>query len=491
LETAGKPGERTGTSRSTSPGTSRRLRLATRLAGPVVLALAVALLVEALAPGWGWLSASAALLAATLWYGWALDRLERLALSASAASAQSRNWEQAGVELRQAQEEADRASAAKSQFLAAASHDLRQPVQSLFLFLEVLRARMGDHPARPLLDMVQQSLDALKLLLDGLLDVSRLDAGLVVPQFRKIAVAPLLERFQQEYAPRAAARGLRLHTVSCHAVVHSDPVQLERMLRHLLENALRYTGRGGIVLGCRRHGDCVRLMVVDTGIGIAAHQTEAIFDEFYQVGNPERDRAKGLGLGLAVVRRLGRLLGHKVGVRSRPGRGSAFWIDVPLVMRAVAPASRKVAAPPRPGPALILVIDDEPLVRSGFGAMLEGWGYEVLTAGTADEAARTLALSGSIPAAIVADYRLCDGETGLDAIRTVHARVGRAVPAVIVTGDTAPERLREAQGGGFLLLHKPVGAEELNRTLAQMIRAASDTPGEVPDAAGRGGAMLA
>jgi PAS domain S-box-containing protein len=251
--------------------------------------------------------------------------------------------------LRAAKAEAERANLAKSKFLAAASHDLRQPVQSLVLFMSLLKERLdgstGEPPAAVLdsmqqalggrarqtgavkaLGSMEQALDGLRMLLDSLLDVSRLDAGLVVAHPAVVPLGPLLERLAAEYRPRVAAKGLRLRMVGTDAAVRTDPALLERILRNLLENSLRYTERGGILVGCRRHGDRLRLEVVDTGVGIAPEKIDEIFEEFYQGHNPERDRTKGLGLGLAVVRRLGRLLGHEIEVRSAPGRGSAFAI---------------------------------------------------------------------------------------------------------------------------------------------------------------------
>ena len=376
--------------------------------------------------------------------------------------------------LRSAKNEADRANLAKSKFLAATSHDLRQPVQSLVLFQAALTERLAGHPVSPLLEVMGQALSGLRMLLDSLLDVSKLDAGLIVPQPVDMPLMVLLERLGAEYLPQAVAKQLRLRVVGTNAVVRSDPVLLERILRNLVENALRYTEHGGVLLGCRRHGDRLRIAVVDSGIGIDPERQGDIFEEFIQVGNPERDRAKGLGLGLAVVRRLVRLLGHELKVRSRPGHGSTFSVEVPLVAH-VAPAGPPVSTPAREEDrrGLILVIDDEVLVRMGLQAMLEGWGYRVLTAGSVEDAIRHIE-SGEWPQAILADYRLRGGETGLDAIRAVHARLNSPVPATVITGDTAPERLVEARAGGFALMHKPVAAFDLHKTVVGMLQAGAD-----------------
>ncbi|QCG89043.1 ATP-binding protein [Azospirillum sp. TSH100] len=376
------------------------------------------------------------------------------------------------VALRAAKAEADRANLAKSKFLAAASHDLRQPVQAMMLFQSALEERLGEHPAAPLLGSLGDAMGGLRMLLDSLLDVSKLDAGLIVPQPRDIQLGQLLDRLAAEYHLQAAARGLRLRVVRSGVTVRSDPALLERMVRNLIENALRYTECGGVLIGCRRQGGWVRIEVIDTGIGIEPDKQDEVFEEFIQVGNPERDRAKGLGLGLAVVRRLGHLLSHEITVRSTPATGSAFGIRVPMIAQSTTEPEQ-----PKPGPVkgdkrhMILVIDDEPLVRTGLQAMLEGWGYRVLTAGSVTEAVSHVE-SGEWPSAILADYRLRGGETGLDAIRAVYRRLDMPVPAAVITGDTAPERLAEVRSGGHMLLHKPIAAQQLHDVVVEMVPAA-------------------
>ena len=386
--------------------------------------------------------------------------------------------------LNAAKENAERANHAKTRFLAAASHDLRQPVQSLLLFMNVLKERLGhERTAATALDSMDRSLDALRLLLDSLLDISRLDAGMIVPQPVEMPLATLLDRFAAEYEPRAAALGLRFRIVRSGVAVRSDPTLLERILRNLIENALRYTRHGGVLVGCRRDGDQVRVAVVDTGIGIADERTDDIFEEFYQLGNPERDRSKGLGLGLAVVRRLGRLLNHRIEVRSRPGHGSVFSVELPVAQhpaRTVPGDDRLPGAEPL---GLVLVIDDEALIRLGLTTMLESWGHTVVAAGSADEAVRRMEEHRRPPDAILADYRLRDGETGIQAIHRIETRFGVRPPAAVITGDTAPERLVEARASGLRMLHKPVVAVELRKTLTAMLT----VPKRLDDAALTGG----
>lgn len=376
--------------------------------------------------------------------------------------------------LRASKAEADRANIAKSKFLAAASHDLRQPVQAMMLFQSALEERLDGHPAFPLLKSLGEAMGGLRMLLDSLLDVSKLDAGLIVPTPVDMPVGPLLERLGAEYHAQAAAKELRLRVVPSGATIRSDPALLERILRNLIENALRYTERGGVLIGCRRQGGNLHIDVIDTGIGIQPNKHEEIFEEFFQVGNPERDRSKGLGLGLAVVRRLARLLGHRIELRSLPGRGSMFRVEVPVVALRSSGSSKPNNVHPVNGhpvnghPSLILVIDDEPLVRTGLQAMLESWGYQVLTAGSIQDAV-LLVDSGKWPDAILADYRLRGGETGLNAIKAVCERLNVPVPATVITGDTAPERLVEVRAGGHALLHKPVAATDLRNAVVEML----------------------
>jgi signal transduction histidine kinase len=255
------------------------------------------------------------LCALILWVARTLDEIDRRRRSTEVA-------------LVEAKAEAERANIAKSQFLASASHDLRQPAQSLVVFMALLAERVPEQPGRTLIAAAQQSLDGLKLLLDGLLDVSRLDAGLVMPQPGPVPLRPLLARLQTEYGPRATEKGLRLRVVSCSLLVRSDPVLLERMLRNLIDNALRFTQTGGVLVGCRRQRGIARIEVLDTGIGIAQADQKTIFEELRQLNNPERNAAKGLGLGLSIVERTAQLLGHEVTIESRIGKGSRFAVCV-------------------------------------------------------------------------------------------------------------------------------------------------------------------
>ncbi len=370
--------------------------------------------------------------------------------------------------LRRAKDEAERANLAKSKFLAAASHDLRQPVQALFFFTAALDRKLRGHPARPLLADLERSLESLNMLLDSLLDISKLDAGVVAPKQTTFSVAALLERMESEFAPAARAKGLDFRMVPSTAMIRSDPSLLNRVVMNLVANAVRYTQQGRILIGCRRDGECLRIEVLDTGIGIPPERHEDIFEEFYQVANAERDRNLGLGLGLAIVQRLSRLLGHRVSVRSAAGKGSRFSVLVPLAGHQASRAERRAAQTAQAGSSgLIVIIDDEATVLRGLRLILEEWGFEVLAATSEEEAMSLLEASHRRPNAILADYRLRDGHTGTEAIRHIRELFRAQIPSIIITGDTAPERLREAEASGLSILHKPVQPPQLHLLLNQ------------------------
>jgi two-component system, sensor histidine kinase len=387
-------------------------------------------------------------------------------------------------ELRAAWFNAEDANTAKSKFLAAASHDLRQPVQSLMLLSSALAGKLRGHPAAQVLAHMEKATTALKDMLDGLLDISRLDAGIVEIDIQDVSIRSLIEHLASEYRLRAAERNLTFHVVAPDWWCRSDPRLLERLLRNLIENALKYTPQGKILLGCRHRGRDLAIIVGDTGIGIPADQLEPIFREFHQLDNPERDRSKGLGLGLAIVRRLATLLGHDVRVRSRPSQGSCFTL---LVQGAVRPSSvKKAVCPPLRPPAgdLILVVEDEADVRLALEIQLGEWGYEVVS-GPDDQAVLERLAPGKMPKAILADYQLRGGQTGVEVVRRLDEKLGCVVPVAIITGDTASEHLAETRAAGFRLMHKPVSAPALLRCLQELVgnsqRPAAGSPVGVED----------
>ena len=413
-----------------------------------------------------------------------------------------------GAEIRRADEaraEAERASRAKSVFLGAASHDLRQPLHSLRLLSTTLDARVrrprapGDDGGteRALVRKMDESVRALEELFDSILDVSRLDAGTLAAEVRDVPLAPVLERVRRHFAPLAHLRGLAFGVGPTRAHVRTDPLLLERLLGNLVANALRYTPRGSVRLTVgvdAEPGGRVRIAVVDTGIGIPAAERERVFEEFVQLGNPERDRSRGIGLGLSIVRRLAALLDVEVELDSREGRGTRFVIGLEAGVARVpstppVPADVPVRAPARTGlaGAFVLVIDDEREVREATRALLESWSCRVLGASSAPEAIASLEGEGRMPDVIVSDYRLHGERTGIDAIRAVRERAGSAVPALLVTGDVAPEQLVRMRDSGLPVLHKPCSPDALAALLAGLVVA----DGAQPSGGEGGGAAAA
>ncbi len=368
-------------------------------------------------------------------------------------------------------EELRETSAAKSRFLASASHDLRQPLHALGFFVDALPEHTA--PAgMPVVDNIKRSLAAMEDLFNALLDVSRLDAGVVETHTATVPVAPLLERVRFEFEPQARQKGLSLTIMPTRALVHSDPALLERIVRNFVSNAVRYTDQGGIVIGCRRRGPKVRIDVLDSGRGIPADQHHAIFQEFCQLDNPERDRRNGLGLGLAIVERVAKLLNHAIELRSIVGRGSRFSVAVPHGR-----AEDLVAASPEPiqplldsdvAGTLVLLIDDELTVREGMQDQMRRWRCEVISAGSGDEIIAKTADLQQPPDLIVSDYRLRGDENGIRLVARLREEFNAEIPALIVTGDTGPDRLREARASGLHILHKPVNPARLRALIASL-----------------------
>jgi two-component system, sensor histidine kinase len=381
--------------------------------------------------------------------------------------------------LRREKAIAEEASAAKSRFLAAASHDLRQPVHALSLFVAALRPRVVDPEAVTLLDHVDSSVRAMGSLFNGLLDISRLDAGVVEVNTHSFAIQPMLERICRDHAGEAQAKGVALTLKPCSMVVKSDPVLLERIVRNIVANAVAYTDRGRVVVGCRR-GAALSIQVWDTGRGIPLSEQEQVFKEFYQVGNPERDRTKGVGLGLAIVKRLTMLLGHPLQLSSRVDQGTVFKLDVPLSPAAVpidvGHAETPLLAETR-GSGLILVIDDEAAIQSAMKSLLEDWGYQCIVAGSFEEMMARIASCPDQPRLIVSDYRLRGQEDGIYAIERLRSEYNdEEIPGMLITGDTAPDRLREARESGLLLLHKPVPNSRLRAAITHLVRREGTSP---------------
>lgn len=375
-----------------------------------------------------------------------------------------------------AREEAVEANLSKSRFLAAASHDLRQPIHALGLFLEALARTHPSRLQRNILVNANAACNASGEMLNTLLDFSRLEAGVVAVNRKPFRLLPLLSELEAELAPLADNKGIFYRVRELDVVIHSDPTLVALILRNLISNAIRYTAKGGVLIGCRRRGDIVRLEIWDTGIGIAPHDFTFIFREFHQLHNPERDRRKGLGLGLAIVQRLTKTLQHELSVHSIVGKGSRFSIALPLSTVPAQAAERAVRAEPhtvQPLHLRVMVVDDDEFVRAGMKDLLESWGAQCQTADSADQA-HAMAQAADLDL-VICDHRLPDARTGIEviaALRTTHPNL----PAILVTGETAPDHLAEAQNGGVPLLHKPVRPDDLYNVIVRVCRSNAQVP---------------
>ena len=371
--------------------------------------------------------------------------------------------------LKQAKELADRANETKTRFLAAASHDLRQPLSSALLFLESI----GESALKGLdldyLNKARVALASLSNLLDTLLDVARLDSGGIEPQYADFPVSAVLDRIVPEFASVARAAGLQLKFVPSSAWVRSDLHLLETVLRNLISNAIRYTQRGRLLVGCRRRRDGLLIAIRDTGIGIEAEHLEAIFNAYYQVPAGGRARTSGIGLGLSIVERISTLLELKREVRSIPGRGSMFAVLVPYGRPAGRTRLRlNAAAAARAQSLAIAVIDDDPGMRAALSATLVKWGHRPIAAATATEAVVQFIGADLSPDFIISDYHLAGSVKGDAAIEEVRREFDRAPAAAIMTSDTDPQLKTAARDKGFTLLAKPLSLVELRSLLERV-----------------------
>ncbi len=383
--------------------------------------------------------------------------------------------EEATRELRLKKEDAENANYDKTRFLAAASHDLRQPMHALGLFVGELHSKLTTPEQQRIAGKVEESVGALSNLLDALLDISKLDAGVVTPNIVAFPISGLLFRIAHDYEPLAEHKGLTLRVIPNDTVIETDPILLERVLINLISNALRYTPVGGrVVLACRNRGGKLRIEVRDSGVGIPESEQQNIFKEFVQLANKERDRSKGLGLGLAIVDRIARLLHLEIALRSLPKRGSVFSVSVP---RLVAPA---IEAPLSEEPNLpaedtrrasefdnlnVLVIDDNPLVRKSTQGIIESWGCQVSMAASLKEV-KDIHVRGDFDL-VICDYRLPDGD-GIQIADWVKDDFKHQPLFILISGDTSPEVLQMVNERGIQLLHKPVRPAKL-RSLIQFL----------------------
>lgn len=371
----------------------------------------------------------------------------------------------------------ERASLEKTRFFAAASHDLRQPLHSLGLFGSAIHARLRNTVDEPLARNLMLCVDALETSFSSMLDVSKLDAGVINVKARPLAVADIFRRLQGTYAGQAEAQGLLLRFKPAGKWVNTDGALMERLLGNLIHNALKFTPQGGVVVLARSSGNNISLEVWDTGCGIDPAESSRIFDEFYQVGNQERDRAKGLGMGLAIVKRLAALLETPLTTASRPAKGSVFKVRVPGAPAQATPlVFNTQAINSGVFKALtglrVLVIDDEASVRDSTSAALRFYGLNVDVADGWEQAREICQHLGPRLDAVISDYRLCNGKDGIDVVNDLIRMAGRPIPALLITGDTAPERVREAEKSGLTVLYKPVRIHQMVEALRVQISSA-------------------
>ncbi len=376
-------------------------------------------------------------------------------------------------ELRHEKTLVENISRDKSHFLAAVSHDLRQPLHALDLFLSSLKSRLDQQDQLRLLSLARHSSRALGEMLGELMDISRFDAGKISPERHIVPLAALLRECSDEMRPQAVEKGLKLRVrMPRKGCVNTDPVLLKRILRNLLANAIQHTQQGGVLLGTRVRGDSVYIEVYDSGSGISEEQLPHIFDEFYQIDNQERDREKGLGLGLAIVQRVADVLGHQVNVRSQLGRGSCFSVIAPLCAVAkqcqqdILPqpdAMRDVAG------LFVLVVDDDRTILQGMRELLLSWGCEVLLAESEDALMSELsAYDYPQPDLLISDYRLRDGHTGLQVVDSVRSHFASDIPTLVISGDVHPQVRIAVRNAGCFWLEKPVQENSLKRVLAKL-----------------------
>ena len=374
--------------------------------------------------------------------------------------------------LRTAMAHAERANLSKSRFLAAASHDLRQPLQTLSLLRGILAKSVTDEDILTLIGKLDEPLQVMSGMLNTLLDINQLEVGIVKPEIVVFPIGALFDRLETEFAYHTSAKELDWRAVASSLHVRSDPRLLEQMLRNFLWNAVKYTSHGRILLGCRRRGDTLRIEVWDTGIGIPAEHLQAIFDEFHQVDNPARERGLGLGLGLAIVQRIGTTLGYAIDVRSRPGRGSVFAVEVPIAWDRSgvwAQGRGQPAAGANVTSRTVMIIEDDTSVSEVLALLFKTEGHRPVVAEDGHKALEMTAHGAVEPDIVIADYNLPGGMTGLQAIAELRTALRREIPALILTGDISTDTLRQIANERCVYLNKPANAEELMRLVGTLL----------------------
>lgn len=388
--------------------------------------------------------------------------------------------EKANQELRTAKESAEEADLSKTRFLAAATHDLLQPLNAARLSISILADELAGSETSELITQTDHSLETVERLLRALLDISKLDAGVMRPHIGGLSLAKIFDSFKIDFGAKAAQNGLDLRIVQTSLIVRSDAVLIHRILQNFVSNALRYSEQGKVVVGCRLRGEKVRIEIWDNGVGIDPKEHEAIFEEFYRIGTSGEDASHRLGLGLAIVSRIAKVLGHDIGLRSYPGEGSMFWVEVPVWgrQRQVAPA--KSSAPPVPDRLLndcvVAVIEDESSVLAALDLRLQRWGCSTIIARDVDEIVDQVRLAPRPPDIIVADYHLGDDRTGLDAIREIRQLDRFEVPAIVVTADHSPSTYQRVLLANCQPMTKPVNPAELRTMMNSLINSTERAP---------------
>ena len=378
--------------------------------------------------------------------------------------------------LSAAKRQAELASVAKSRFLAAASHDLRQPLQTLALLQGLLAKKVVGEKAQKLVGGIDEALGAMTGMLNTLLDINQIEAGSVKPEKADFPVNDLFDRLRDELTYHAQAAGLALRVVPCALSIRSDRRLLEQMIRNLISNALKYTHSGKVLVGCRCRQGNLRIEIWDTGIGIPESELKAIFEEYHQVDNAARQRSRGLGLGLSIVKSLGELLGHPISVRSLHGKGSVFSIEVPLTPSGVPSAPGDRSRPTDDAPAqtarrtgAILVIEDDPEVREHLKLFLNEEGYAISTAVDGPAALEAVARGMMRPDLVLADYNLPNGMNGVQVSQKLRQELDGQTPFIILTGDISTETLRDIALHDCVHLNKPVKLGELTYAIEKLL----------------------
>lgn len=375
-------------------------------------------------------------------------------------------------DLLQAKSLAEQANSAKSRFLAAASHDLRQPLQALSLLMSALSVRRLDQSSEQIVDDMKNALRAMEVLLNALLDISKLEAQVFVPERNNFHASAFLQGLRNQFKAQAEANGVRLRLFSADVVLYTDINLLGRIVQNFISNAINH-GRGDrVLIGCRRAGSCRRIEVWDRGEGIPEQHLDSIFEEFFQLGNPARDLNRGLGLGLAIAKRVADLLQLEIGVRSRPGRGSVFFVEVPAGGGSTQESARSPArmATGKLSDGHILVVDDDHAVLNATRHLLDQWGYKATCVATAEEALETVAIDSTKFSFALLDYRLPNDWNGVRLFTELRNLLGRELPSILLTGDTSVDELREVKDSGLPVLHKPIDTSELYQLMLQQAK---------------------